>query len=92
MSTTITGVVTNGLVVPASPLREGSQVEIHVKAESPTVGEPPRITPSELHKLPRSERRAILAAAAELAEDDYANDKELTGFEAFSEECDEESY
>jgi hypothetical protein len=46
----------------------------------------PRLTPGELRRLPREQRRAILAAAAELAEDDYRSDKELTGFEAFGEE------
>jgi hypothetical protein len=30
MSTTITGVVTNGVVVPSSPLPEGMRVEIHL--------------------------------------------------------------
>lgn len=30
MSTTIAGVVTNGVVVPKSPLPEGAQVEIHL--------------------------------------------------------------
>jgi hypothetical protein len=30
MSTTITGVVTNGVVVPSSPLPEGTRVEIQV--------------------------------------------------------------
>ena len=30
MSTTITGVVTNGVVIPKSPLPEGARVEIHV--------------------------------------------------------------
>jgi hypothetical protein len=30
MSTTITGVVTNGVVVPSSPLPEGTRVEIHL--------------------------------------------------------------
>jgi hypothetical protein len=33
--------------------------------------------------MPREQRQAILAAAAELAEQDYRDDKELTGFEAF---------
>jgi hypothetical protein len=33
MSTTITGVVTNGVVVPSSPLREGMRVEIHLLAD-----------------------------------------------------------
>ena len=32
MSTTITGVVTNGVVVPKSPLPEGARVEIHLLA------------------------------------------------------------
>ena len=31
MSTTITGVVTNGVVVPNSPLPEGANVEIHLR-------------------------------------------------------------
>jgi len=33
MSTTITGAVTNGVVVPNSPLPEGAHVEIHLNAE-----------------------------------------------------------
>ena len=41
---------------------------------------------SELRQMPREQRQAILAAAAELAEEDYRTDKELTGFQAFSEE------
>ena len=45
-----------------------------------------RPTPAELRKMPREQRQAILAAAAEMAEQDYRSDKELTGFEAFSEE------
>jgi hypothetical protein len=36
--------------------------------------------------MPREQQDAILAAVAELAEEDYRSDKELTGFEAFSEE------
>ena len=36
--------------------------------------------------MPRDQRQSILAAAAELAEQDYQFDKDLTGFEAFSEE------
>ena len=31
MSTTITGIVTNGVVVPSSPLPEGASVEICAK-------------------------------------------------------------
>ena len=88
MSITITGVVTNGVVIPNSPLPEGTHVEIQVKplqsAALPTGAV--RLTPSELRKLPREERQAVLAAAAALAEQDYRDDKELTGFDAFSEE------
>ena len=88
MSTAIAGVVTNGVVVPNSPLPEGAHVEIQVK---PTCAEAAqvtatRLTPGELRKLPREKRQAILAAAAEVAEQDYRDDKELTGFDAFSEE------
>ena len=44
------------------------------------------LTPTELRRMPRAQRQAILAAAAERAEQDYHSDKELTGFAAFSEE------
>jgi hypothetical protein len=88
MSITTTGVVTNGVVVPNAPLPEGAHVEIQVKPSrsevSPAVAA--RFTPGELRKMPRQERQAVLAAAAELAEQDYREDKELTGFDAFSEE------
>jgi hypothetical protein len=85
MSATIMGVVTNGVVIPNSPMPEGTQVELQV---SPTPRPIPlkSYTPSELRKIPREERQAIMAAAAALAEEDYRNDKELTGFEAFSKE------
>ena len=33
MSTTIAGIVANGVVVPSSPLPEGAWVEIHVPLE-----------------------------------------------------------
>jgi hypothetical protein len=36
--------------------------------------------------MPREQRQAILAVAAEMAEQDYRWDRELTGFDAFSEE------
>ena len=46
MSTTITGVVTNGVVVPSSPLPEGANVEVTVVAvEKPAPG--PRGVPAE---------------------------------------------
>src|SRR5581483_5889174 len=85
MSVTVAGFVKNGVVVPNAPLPEGAQVEIHM-AEPAASAPAARITPAELRRLPREQRQAILAAAAELAEEDYRSDKELTGFEAFSEE------
>jgi hypothetical protein len=87
VSTTISGVVKHGVVVPNVPLPEGAQVQIQL---APSPPEAPvaavSITPSELRKLPREQRQAILAAAAALAEEDYRSDRELTGFDAFSEE------
>jgi hypothetical protein len=41
---------------------------------------------SELRKLPREERDAILQAAAALAEEVYRDNPELTDFEAFGED------
>lgn len=84
----ITGVVTNGVVVPDGPLPEGARVEIHLQFAQPTVASAGAACPTtaELRKMPRTQRQAILAAAAELAEPDYRDDKELTGFDAFSEE------
>ncbi len=43
MSTTIMGVVTNGVVVPSSPLPEGARVEVVVVLEKPL----PRGVPAE---------------------------------------------
>ena len=100
MPITITGVVKNGVVVPKAPLPEGAQVEIRLSEEpAPVPAErndalaaggkaaaAARLTPAELRRMPREQRQAILAAAAEMAEQDYRSDKELTGFEAFSEE------
>ncbi len=88
MSTAITGTVTNGVVIPSSPLPEGACVEIHLQANRPQVSSTAaaRLTPAELRKMPREQREPILAAAASLAEQDYRDDKELTGFEAFAEE------
>lgn len=84
----VAGFVKNGVVVPCSPLPEGAQVEIQLKPVQPEVrpGSAARVSPSELRKMPREQRQAILAAAAEMAEEDYRLDKELTGFDAFSEE------
>jgi len=41
MTTTITGVVTNGVVVPNTPLPEGAQVEIRLQPVRPEV--PPEL-------------------------------------------------
>jgi hypothetical protein len=49
------------------------------KGEKPT-------SASALRKLPREQRDAILAAAAKKAEHEYLRNRELTDFEAFSEE------
>jgi hypothetical protein len=88
MSTTITGIVTNGVVVPDAVLPEGTRVEIQVPLNPQELlpAALARHTPSELRRMPREERQAVLAAAAVLAEEDYRNDKQLTGFDAFSEE------
>jgi hypothetical protein len=40
----------------------------------------------ELRKLPRVVQERILTASAELAEDEYRTNKDLTDFEAFAEE------
>ncbi len=84
MAVIVMGTVANGVVIPSSPLPEGAQEEMCVKAETPS--EPVRMSISELRKLPPAERNVILAAAAALAEQDYREDKELTGFDASSEE------
>jgi hypothetical protein len=101
MSVIVAGFVKNGVVVPNAPLPEGAQVEIRLKDEpaerketlpsagpqgSAPTGEPVCLTPGELRKMPREQRQATLAAAAAIAEQDYRSDKDLTGFEAFSEE------
>lgn len=90
MSDVVVGIVKNGVIVPNSPLPEGAQVEIQLKPALPEV--PPTaaagVSPSELRKLPREQRQVILAAAAEMAEEDYRSDRELTGFDALSDEED----
>lgn len=42
-----------------------------------------RWTAAELRKLPPAERDAILESAADLAEEEYRNNPELTAFDAF---------
>ncbi len=82
MSITVAGFVKNGVAVPNARLPEGARVEIRL--EAPIAAAHP--TAGELRRMPREQRQAIPAAAAELAEEDYRTDKELTGIEAFSEE------
>ena len=88
MSIIVVGFVKNGVVVPHSPLPEGAQVEIQLKSTQSEVmpDAATGVSPSELRKMPREQRQAILAVAAERAEQDYRSDRELTGFDAFSEE------
>ena len=47
---------------------------------------PPWPSPVELRKLPLDVQGTILAASAELAEQEYRTNKALTDFEAFAEE------
>lgn len=47
---------------------------------------PPWPSPVELRKLPRHVQERILSASAELAEEEYRTNKDLTDFEAFAEE------
>jgi hypothetical protein len=47
---------------------------------------PPWPSPVELRRLPRQLQEQILAASAELAEQEYRTNKDLTDFEAFAEE------
>ena len=44
-----------------------------------------RWTATELRRLPREQREAILAAAADLALDEYTINSDLTAFETFGE-------
>ena len=50
-----------------------------------SVNSPHRWTAAELRRLPAVDRDAILAAAAEVAADEYRDDPALTAFEAFGE-------
>lgn len=47
---------------------------------------PPWPSPVDLRKLPRLVQEQILAASAELAEEEYRTNRDLTDFEAFAEE------
>ena len=89
MATVISGVVSNGVIVPNMPLPDGTQVEIRLPPDASAPAR--RWSASELRRLPRDQRQAILAAAAGRAEADYRDDKDLTGFDAFSEELDDDA-
>ena len=60
----------------------GGQPETRVTAKLA----PPFPAPRELRKLPMALQEAILAASAELAEQEYRTNRALTAFEAFAEE------
>jgi hypothetical protein len=75
------------VVLTLPPEVPTGQAEIVVSVEQPAAeNKPTKFGLRELRRVPREQRQAILAAAAELAEEDYRSDKELTGFQAFSEE------
>jgi hypothetical protein len=88
MSTLIPGVVANGVIVPILPIPDGTKVEIRLQEDAMTAKP---CSASELRRMPREQRQAALAAAAEMAVQDYLHDKDLTGFDAFSEELDDDS-
>jgi hypothetical protein len=68
MADTITGVVTNGVVVPSSPLPEGSQVVIQMRYE---------FTPEEQEEFDGWERASAgtLEMVERLAEEMEADEK-----------------
>jgi hypothetical protein len=70
MSTTITGVVTNGVVIPSSPLPEGAQVEIHLQNR-------PEVTRELQEELDGWQRASAgtLEMVERLAEEMEANEK-----------------
>jgi hypothetical protein len=71
MATTITGVVTNGVVVPSVPVPEGALVEIQLQLDGPEV--PPELQ-EELDAWQRAGANA-LELVERLAEEMEANEK-----------------
>ena len=71
MSSTITGVVTNGVIVPNSPLPEGARVEIRLQSVRPEV------TPDLREELDGWERAGAgtIELVERLAEEMEANEK-----------------
>ncbi len=67
-------------------LRDGQQVNIAIlEEERARQGFGGRLSARELLRLPIEERNEVMAEAAGRAEEDYRNDPDLTGFEAYSE-------
>jgi hypothetical protein len=68
MTETITGVVSNGVIIPSSPLPEGTQVEIHMR---------PQFTPEEQEEYDgwESAGAGTLEMVERLAEEMDANEK-----------------
>jgi len=64
MSTTITGIVTNGVVVPSSPLPEGAKVEVIVVIPD---------KPARQRGVPAEQVRGIAAGAGSPPDDDTVN-------------------
>jgi hypothetical protein len=71
MSTTITGIVTNGVIVPSLPLPEGANVEIRLKPIRPEV--PPELQ-EEFDGWERASAGTI-EMVERLAEEMEANEK-----------------
>jgi hypothetical protein len=70
MSTTITGIVANGVVVPCSPLPEGAQVEIYLN-------DPLEVSPELQEELAAWQQGSAeaLAMVEELADEGEAADE-----------------
>jgi hypothetical protein len=71
MSTTVTGIVTNGVVVPSTPLPEGACVEIQLSDAVPAF--PPELQ-EEMAAWEQGSAEA-LALVERLAEEEEANEK-----------------
>ena len=69
MSTTVTGVVTNGVVVPSSPLREGARVVIHLMADEVPSANPLLHFPGHLDPNDPLEREFVEELARRRRED-----------------------
>jgi hypothetical protein len=70
-------------ILDATPATEPTPV-VHYDFSGKPI--PPWPSPVALRKLPRLVQEQILTASAELAEEEYRTNKDLTDFEAFAEE------